>query len=303
MQASNLLAYLLESGICLTAFWVLYRSVLFNGRSFTAKRIYLIGTILISSIIPLIHISAGPASYLIPEYSYSIGKAITGTIIVTPKDSGELALIELLAILYLIGVAFNIFKFLFRIAQLLIFAARSPHIKQDGFYLIDIEGNQSPFSFFRFIFINRNGLNSNDLASMTEHEKVHGRQLHSLDIILAELLICVQWFNPVAWACRRSLKELHEHIADSEVIKQGFDHVQYLELILRNISGKNHYKPASYFNYSNIYRRFEMLKNKQSGRFSHLRPLIALPIAMILFTVFPAMKYHMIHLFTTTRTK
>ena len=46
------------------------------------------------------------------------------------------------------------------------------------------------------------------------HEAVHVRQKHWLDLLLSGLLCTLQWFNPVVWIYSRFIRQNHEYLAD-----------------------------------------------------------------------------------------
>ncbi|NJK95353.1 MAG: hypothetical protein HC905_10955 [Bacteroidales bacterium] len=103
-----------------------------------------------------------------------------------------------------------------------------------------------PFSFLHLIFINRQTLSEANHGAMLEHERVHIRQWHWLDLILLEFLVAVQWFNPFAWLFRRSVKELHEYLADEEVLKQT-PKLDYQLLLFSQVCGTDLYQPVNGF--------------------------------------------------------
>lgn len=50
------------------------------------------------------------------------------------------------------------------------------------------------------------------------HEQTHVRELHSLDIILVQLVILLCWFNPFSWLIRSEIRMNHEYLADKQVV-------------------------------------------------------------------------------------
>ena len=76
-----------------------------------------------------------------------------------------------------------------------------------------------------------------NFEKIKRHEGVHANQLHSLDIILTELIIIFQWFNPVMWFYRNALKQTHEYLADEGVLEQGYDSDKYQLLLLEQQIG------------------------------------------------------------------
>jgi len=116
------------------------------------------------------------------------------------------------------------------------------------------------------------------------------KQLHSFDIILTELLIAFQWFNPFAWLYRISLKEIHEYIADSKVLQKGYDSKNYMQLILNEIFGIQYFTMGSYFNNSIIKNRMIMMTKNKSSIFSNLKLLAIPPVVIALMLAFSCTK-------------
>jgi TonB family protein len=124
------------------------------------------------------------------------------------------------------------------------------------------------------------------LPQIIEHEKVHMDQKHSIDLILLELLTIFQWFNPVIWLYRRSMKSIHEYLADEGVIVKGFDRVNYQELLLGQTLGFQVNDLTNNFNHSLLKNRIIMMTKQRSGTFSGWKAALAIPIVMGLILIF-----------------
>ena len=62
--------------------------------------------------------------------------------------------------------------------------------------------------------------------------RVHARQWHSVDVLLIEIVMIINWFNPVVYLYRFAIKYIHEFIADKQVIQSGTDKADYAMLLL-----------------------------------------------------------------------
>ena len=91
-----------------------------------------------------------------------------------------------------------------------------------------------------------------DIKDIIEHEYVHIKQYHTFDILLLELILILQWFNPFVWPYKGSLKEIHEYLADDGVIAQGYDPAGYQMLILEQSVGVKLFGYSNSFNHSQI---------------------------------------------------
>ncbi len=146
--------------------------------------------------------------------------------------------------------------------------------------------NYPPFSFFRNIFISRKHYSGSPMEEIIEHEKAHVRQLHSLDILLAELLIIFQWFNPLVWIYKKIVTENHEFLADEAVLHRGFSPESYQLRIIAQLFGIRSMPATHNFNQSIIQKRLKMMKRSKSPTISKLKLLLVIPAAAALFYVF-----------------
>jgi hypothetical protein len=152
-----------------------------------------------------------------------------------------------------------------------------------NFVFIESDKINAPFSFFRWIFLPKFFSDIAICNSIVEHEKVHSRQMHSLDLILSEAFCIAFWFNPFVFLLKSSLKTTHEYIADNEVIKNGIPVENYLLNLISAvemscISGiTNHFKGLT------IKKRVEMItKNKTNKHLSYFYLLLIPVIAFIM---------------------
>lgn len=91
--------------------------------------------------------------------------------------------------------------------------------------------------FLAYMLLFRKDSNSNNLTHILEHEACHVRLLHSVDRIMAEIMLCFNWFNPAIWMLRKTIVVNHEYQADNRVIEQGSDHNSYQLTILNQYIG------------------------------------------------------------------
>ena len=164
--------------------------------------------------------------------------------------------ISYLHLAYFAGMGYFLLRFIKRIYNL-----RQAIVKHSFINT----SNLLAFTFFRKIYINRNRLSDADYEKVFWHEKAHAQQLHSLDLMLAELLIIVQWFNPFAWMMKKSLAELHEYLADRHVLAQGVKSEQYKQLLYNQAMGI-YPEYTNAFSYSLIKKRLIMVTRIKNFR-------------------------------------
>ena len=68
-----------------------------------------------------------------------------------------------------------------------------------GVPVIRMEEKITPFSFFKWIFINPLLHTHSETAEILAHEQTHARQWHSVDVFIGQIQTILCWFNPAAW--------------------------------------------------------------------------------------------------------
>ena len=271
--------FIFEPAISLALFYLAYRLLLRNMAFFNGNRIFMLSAAAFSLVLPLLNIHTPVTitnySFLIPEVT------VTGDL---PEAThvARLSLTRLLMIIYIAGILFFGGRFLIRLLQLFFLAAGNISGEYKNARIVSIKSHHSPFSFFNYIFINETLYGEEEKRRIMEHELVHIRQLHSLDLILLELLITIQWFNPAAWLFRRSLLEIHEYLADEEIIRQGTNIPLYQSLLLNLQLGTGFLSPASNFNKSLTLNRIKMMTTIKPPAWKKTRFFILLPLVLLI---------------------
>jgi len=189
-------------------------------------------------------------------------------------------------IIYIGGVLYFFARFVYLVVRLHLLAKRNRVSRQDGFRMVEIEEEISPFSFFRFLFINNGAFNDSELHHVLEHEKAHIRQKHTTDHLFAHGLAVFQWFNPFAWQMRKALKTTHEYIADRQVIDRGFERVDYQALLIKQVIGYHSVELVNNFNLKPIKNRIAMMNKNKSGLSAKLKATLVAPFAILIFFLF-----------------
>ncbi len=132
-----------------------------------------------------------------------------------------------------------------------------------GTRVILLKGDVAPFSFFSYVFIPEALQKQDDLYPVIMHELGHAKHLHTIDLIVVELLRVLFWFHPVVWYLRRELKYQHEYEADRHALHQDHvDKISYQKLLLHvNLSGF-HFLLTTPFNYPPLKKRIMMMNKK-----------------------------------------
>jgi hypothetical protein len=198
--------------------------------------------------------------------------------------------LTILSVIYFIGVAFFLLRFIANFIWIFSYVAKNKAQTILGMKVIKIEKNLSPFSFLNFIFISNKEYPEDELTKIISHEKEHILQKHSIDIILIELFLAFQWFNPFVWFHKKAIKITHEYLADLGTLNSGVDPTAYHYSLLHQALSQNNIELTSTYNLS-IKKRIEMMMKKRSTKLSALKLGIALPILLFLLSAF-AFNYH-----------
>ncbi len=145
-----------------------------------------------------------------------------------------------------------------------------------------------PQTFFTYIFLNKKEYLKQKIDHrIINHEMAHATQLHSIDIVLIELLNVVFWFNPIIKLYSQSIRTNHEFLADAFALKKVSSIRSYQELLLRSftpLTSTNRF--SSSVNYSLTKNRFIMMTKKTPLKTAFLKSGSALTILFASFVMF-----------------
>ncbi len=144
----------------------------------------------------------------------------------------------------------------------------------------------TPFSFFRMIFINRE-IEGERKVIIMEHESAHISHHHYIDRSIIEFYTIISWFNPVVWWARREVEAIHEFQADEMVINSHHSIAQY-KLLLAEEMGLSSPAIANGFNHSLLKERILRMTHSRNTKGAAIRIAITLAATsmLILLTSF-----------------
>ena len=191
----------------------------------------------------------------------------------------------LVAVLYFTGVAFLVVRQAVMYVQVarIIVRSRVADASQYGCEGISLRvhsGKEKPFSWFRWVVVSEEDL-KDGVREILVHETAHARAGHSWDIMIADAVIIMQWFNPIAWIMKNCLKDIHEFEADEAVINSGVNARQYQLLIIKKAVGARLYSIANSFNHSLTKKRITMMCKEKSKMWRCAKALYIVPVAAI----------------------
>ena len=180
--------------------------------------------------------------------------------------------------IYLFGILIFFTRFILNFFSLLFKIIKNPSIKEGAFKIIHLNQNIAPCSFANYIFINPNKYDQKTYDQILKHEKIHISKWHSLDIILTEILIAVQWFNPFAWLYRKVVENNLEYLTDQLMLTNGDDRQAYQMSLLKVSVPNFSLQLATNYNHSFLKKRIIMMNAKKSPVRSSWKYLLVLPI-------------------------
>ncbi|MBI5325631.1 MAG: TonB family protein [Ignavibacteriae bacterium] len=283
---NNFFIYLLESGICLSVFYLMFLIMFRMDTFFVISRTYILCSMIVSAIIPLFNFSniAVDNVDVVPTAIFNAVTVEANEVENTVRTS--IGVSEIILVIYLTGVIIFLARFILRMFQLIKLIRKHGINRTDGYKIVFTDDKYSPFSFFNIIFLGSSFTYNRETELILAHEKVHIDKHHSYDIILSEIITVFQWFNPFVWFYKKSLQEIHEYQADEGVMKLGHDVLDYQKLILNKIAGSEVFQTANNFNYSLIKRRIKMIAKNKTKRIALIKLFLILPVSMILFLSF-----------------
>lgn len=287
--------YLLKSAAWITGFAIVYFLFLRNERFFFLKRYFLIAGIIISLIFPLvtIHYRVDVSAPVISNFDLVQSSNPAGDEIQQVMQVHKFDFRLILLFIYLAGVVFLLFRIILHIRSLFRTIINSEITNNGEAKLIKTTGFPASFSFFNYIFINHE-VSETEAGEIMNHELVHVRQKHWLDLILVELLRTLQWVNPFAWVYTVFIKLNHEYLADEVALQRTSNPAIYRAALVNQLFSSPVISFSNSFNYSLNKKRFDMMKKIITSPWRKLRILLVLPVFAILFYAFATPKYHYI---------
>lgn len=204
-------------------------------------------------------------------------------------NSGKLTwnfLMDSLPYIYLTGVFAASIFFIIGLIRIIFLIVKSTPLKYGKYRIVQSSSILIPFSLFRWIIINPEKYSSEDMEQIIAHEKMHAFQLHSIDLIIIEVLVILFWFNPFIYWYRKSIREVHEYLADQAVVENGYDRLGYQKLLFSQCTGSRYVGLTSRFSYSLSKNRLKMLTIMKSKNISKIKIAVAVPIVFLALFLF-----------------
>ena len=299
------LIYMLKTALCLSVFYLFYRFWLSKETFHRFNRMVLIGLILVAFVIPSLKVSQNfhlpqieqvferlniPEEEMEQEQDLQKMEQVTTTTLHTQleKERSDFTILTLgnLGFLYLGGALLLLLRYIFSIACIYRLIRNSEKKCWKGkIRLVVHQQNVAPFSWRHYIVLSRQDLEEYG-EEIIAHEYAHIMHKHFRDLLLAEICLLFQWFNPAMWLFRKELKTVHEFEADESVLKAGIDAKKYQLLLIQKTVGTRLYSIVNSFYHSSLKKRITMMLKKKSNPWKLSKYLIVFPLAAITAVLF-----------------
>ena len=261
--------YLLQANIYLVVFYAFYKLLLAKETYFSLNRLYLLAAALLAMLIPYLRVEwlYTDQSNNLMNGMVALNNLVTEVSVAVDRPN-SFYIGRIIAMVYLSGLLFFSLKFLYQLIMV------NNMLKTNR--LFKTNGNGVAFSFFNQRVIDPT---LPELQTIDYHEQVHSRQWHSLDVVIFEIMGILCWFNPIIYGYKKSIRNIHEYLADEEAAKYIGDKQQYSLLLLSKSFGVPITSLTnSFFNQSLLKNRIKMLNQEKSPKKALLKYGLYLPV-------------------------
>ena len=293
MNARELfISHLLPIAATIAVLWLVYRLLFRNSNRLHFNRFFLLTSMLLALAMPLLGLLSGielPQMVTLKQTMLNgmmlnevivaaDGQPMLPEVTVATSSQSHFSVWQVIGGIYLIGCSVMTLLFLIKLGRLLALIIRSPKRKMDGFTAVFTGREQGSFSFFRYAFFP----NENVDTDILRHEISHIEHHHSWDILFAELMMILQWFNPFIYLYKKELQSLHEYQADRDVVATGVDKKNYMMLILQQCTAVDFSGMSNNFSLILTKKRIKMITKTEKAKGLWWRLLATLPVLAIL---------------------
>ena len=284
--------YILKSSVCLVLFYLFFRLLLSKETFHRFNRMALLGVLFFSLLIPCIEVTTRhqvevqQAVLSIEQLLLMAELEATPANVGAVQETPTISWVQIVLLVYLAGILFLVCRNIYSLICLFRLVHSGKHEKlEKGVTLVVHNQEIAPFSWMKYIVISRKDLEENGREILI-HEMAHIHHRHLVDLLVADICLFFQWFNPGAWLLKQELQNIHEYEADETVINEGVNAKEYQLLLIKKAVGTRLYSMANSFNHSKLKKRITMMLKEKSSPWARLKYLYVLPVAAIAVTAF-----------------
>lgn len=283
----NLLTYIIQVNLLLSIIYLGYAGLLKGLTFYSLNRGYFLIGGLFAFIYPFLDLKS-----LFVQRGLDIG--VVGEQISFYMEDGavqeKLTLAGLVGMVFILGAALLFLKFLFQLMSLLRIHFHSTADQWKTYFFRNVFIPIVPFSFLNKIYVNKGQHMDAELIDIFKHEDIHVKGLHSLDILLFEMILVCCWYNPFVWFMRRAIRQNLEFLTDQQVLNKGIDRQTY-QYSLLNVSKKGtSIGLSNQFNFKLLKRRIMMMNKKRSSKIELSKYAFLLPVFLLAGAAFTVSK-------------
>ena len=279
-----MLMYLIKANVVLVVLFGFYQLISAGDTFFKWRRLSLLTVYVLSLLLPTIDLSVlvnetAPLGNILPRMAYNLPEVMV-------KPTRDAFDWHQLAVWLYAGVALALLLRVFwQVVVVCRLAQRSECATLHGTAVCLLTGDYSPFSFFRWIFVNPVNKSPSQVKQILTHEQTHVAQWHSVDALLSQLFVAAFWFNPVAWLMRLQVRNNLEYLADRSVINGGTDKKAYQYHLLAVAYRTNVATITNNFNVLPLKKRIKMMNKQTSNPLARFKYLLFVPLAIALLAM------------------
>lgn len=266
----SLLSYSLLTGATLIPMYLIIRLCLSRCTFFRFNRVMILCSYIVALSMPLWLHLVSTISFNAPEVTLQVSVdgplAMTVADDYTSQNSPVARVLTFIILLYGAGLLFFIIREIMIWTKMLRFIAKCDKtVLPSGWTLCSHDNdNVAPFSWGRYIVLSQKDYSSSG-RNIVLHETMHLQCRHWIDLILAEVVAILLWYNPVGWLMRNELQTIHEYEADEAVLSSGINAREYQILLIKKAVGSRFPSIANSLDHSNLSKRIKMMLRKKTS--------------------------------------
>ncbi len=276
--------YLLKASVALSLFYAFYFFFMRQDKHFQRNRFYLLFSLVFSLLFPVLNLGWEKSlDAIVPNISSL--KGLLPEMEVSSIASSSSTSWAWSTVIYILGLMAWSSHFLWRYIRLLRLIRHNPKENRRGFVLVHLDMPSPIFSFFHYVFWSgKHPAKPEDADRILLHELNHIWDKHSLDILFLEFIKIFFWFHPLVYAYGRSLRLIHEYIADAGVLRE-VSSKEYLQLIAREVFRPRNPTLIHFFRPSSLSQRLKMMEVPPASPYKHLKLVGIIPLLLLLMLV------------------
>lgn len=299
---SSFLFYILKSTIGISLLYGGFRFFMRNENFFALNRAILLAIVFVSTIIPLVSLPLLFQSIVIESRNSAVQQLEINPIVSSdfaqpentttetistpyPLARSHFSWATLIQYLYWAGILITFLILIHGIGSVLVLFKNATTKRINGYKVVIVDHEVSPFSFSRIVVISRSDY-ENHRQSILTHEQAHIQLNHFFDLTLLEAIKILHWFNPFIYLLIKDMKEIHEFQADENTLNSGIDAKQYQFLIIQKSVGPQRFALANSFNHCQIKKRITMMNKSKTSKAGSWKVATFLPLLALLLMAF-----------------